>query len=239
MTTKTPAAAAAELPPLWTCYRVEFEFLTNLCASVPANPEIVKRWIQTREPKVKPIGGRSIEELNEEVLASLELGQGEPDETFSFLVFQRHAGGLVQRSGTVRAHVKDCARVLSAQYMKGRMQGERAFSTRVINGVYLDEAEYWLPIRRPDGSPVTEPDGAFDKAVHARTVRGVMNALKRFEFVAPPSRLAFTLKVLGTSASESDLHHLFSYGGTHGYAGERGDGEGRYRYSLTRIDAPK
>lgn len=218
---------------IWTIYRVRWEFLTRLCGSVPADPELVRKWLEAREPDVKPAGARSIEEINEEVLASLERGEEAPE--YSMLQFQRHNGGLVQRYGTVRAHLKDCARVLSAQYV-GRMQGERAFSTRVINGVYLDEHRYWIPICRPSGEPVTTSDGFMDKAVHVRGPRGEpLNALKRIEFINPPSVMEFTVKVLGECVTESDLRILFEYGGTHGYAGERSDGEGRYEYTLTRI----
>ena len=224
--------------PLWTKYRVRWTFLTKLCSSVPADPELVKAWLAARDPLVKPAGARSIEEINEEVLASIERGEGEADQTYSMLVFQRDHGQLVMRAGTVKAHIKDCARVLSVQFV-GRIQNERAFSTRVINGVYLDETEYWLPIRRPDGSPVTEPDGAYDKPVHPRGPQGTQSALKRFEYVSPPSMLEFTLKVLGKSVSATDLDHLFMYGGTHGYAGERSDGEGRYTYEIQRIDPPQ
>jgi hypothetical protein len=226
-----------ELSTLWTWYRVRWEFLTDLCASVPADPEVIKKWLEIREPLVKPAGALSIQEINEEVLASIERGEGEAPQAFSFLVFQRHAGAVCLRAATVRAHIKDCARVLSAQFV-GRIQGERAFSTRVINGVYHDERQYWLPVRRADGSIVTAPDSERDKAIHVRGPRGEpLSALKRFEVIAPPAVLDITLKVLGRSVSETDLHHLFTYGGTHGYGGERGDGEGRYTYTLERLDA--
>jgi hypothetical protein len=168
---------------------------------------------------------------------SIERGEGEPDQTFSFLVFQRHAGELVERYGTVKAHIKDCARILSSQYI-GKIEGEKAFSSRILNGVYLDPAQYWIPIGREDGEPVRVADGTFDKAIHVYIPgRGQMSALKRFEYIEPPSRMTFTLKVLGRSVSETDLHHLFEYGGVHGYAGERGDGEGRYTYTLERLEA--
>ena len=236
---KTPAATTSPGRDLWTQYRVRWEFLTSLCGSTPADPEVVAAWLAARQPKVKPAGALSIQEINEEVLASIERGEGEADQAYSMLVFQRHAGAIVMRAATVRAHIKDCARVLSAQFV-GRIQGERAFSTRVINGVYLDEREYWLPVCRPNGDRITAADGERDKAIHVRGPRGEpLNALKRFEFITPPCVLDFTLKVLGRSVSETDLHHLFSYGGTHGYAGERSDGEGRYEYQLTRIPAPE
>jgi hypothetical protein len=229
---------APVLPPLWNYYRVRWTFLTKLCSSVPADPEIVKKWLEAREPLVKPAGARSIEEINEEVLASVERGEGEADQSYSMLVFQRDRGSLVMRAATVKAHIKDCARVLSAQYV-GRIQGERAFSTRVVNGVYLDESIYWLPVLRPNGETITQADGAYDKPIHTRGPQGVQNALKRFEFIDPPSMLEFTLKVLGKSVSETDLHHVFTYGGVHGYAGERGDGEGRYSYTIERVKTEK
>jgi len=228
---------AVSLPALWTEHDVRWMFLTRLCASVPADPAVIQAWIAARQPRVKPAGALSIEEINEEVVASIERGEGEASQDYQMLVFQRHGGFCVERAGTVKAHMKDCARVLSAQFI-GRIQGERAFSTRVINGVYLDPATYWLPITRLDGDPVRTADGAFDKAIHVRGPRGEMlNALKRFEYIEPPSMMAFRLKVLGRSVSETDLHHLFTYGGVHGYAGERGDGEGRYTYEITRVDA--
>jgi hypothetical protein len=237
-TTDQPAAAPQSPSPLWTQYRVTWNFLTRVCGSTPADPEVINAWLEAREPRVKPAGALSIQEINEEVMASIERGEEFEPQNFSYLVFQRNAGHLVMRYSTVRAHIKDCARVLSAQYI-GRVQGERAFSTRVINGVYLDEREYWLPLRRPDGAFIAEHDGAQDKMVHGRGPHGEpLNALKRIQFVEPPTVLTFTLKVLGRSVSEVDLHHLFEYGGVHGYAGERSDGEGRYEYAIERIDAP-
>lgn len=219
---------------IWTQYRVRWEFLTRLCGSVPADPEMVKAWIDARQPRVKPAGAKSIQQINEEVIESL----GQPEESeFSVLQFQRNDGALVMRYGTIRAHIKDCARVLSAQYV-GRIQGERAFSTRVINGVYLDERTYWVPILRPNGKPVNKADGFMDKAVHVRGPRGEpLNALKRIEYIEPPTVIEFTLKVLGTSVTESDLHTIMEYGGVHGYAGERSDGEGRYTFEISGIDA--
>ena len=231
----SPPPTMSPTPALWTQYRVTWSFLTRVCASVPANPEIVKAWLDAWKPTTKPAGALSIEEINEEVLASLERGDDAPPE-FSMLVFQRHAGQIVMRAGTVRAHIKDCARVLSAQFI-GRIPKERAFSTRVINGVYPDEQVYWIPICREDGTVIREADGAYDKPIHTRGPQGVVNALKRFEYIEPPSQMTFTLKVLGRSISETDLHHILSYGGVHGYAGERGDGEGRYRYTLEKLDA--
>lgn len=212
---------------LWMTYDVRWDFLTKLCGSVPADPEIIEAWVKARAPKVRPAGARSIDEIQEEVFATIAAGDAEDKPEYSVLVFQRHEGVLCMRASTIRAHLKDCARVLSAQYMP-KVKGERAFSTRVINGLYPDETVYWVPIRRLDGTPVTKHDGELDKAIHVRGPMGQQqNAIKRFEYVEG-ARLDFRVKVLGESVRREDLSTLMQYGGVHGYAGERGDGEGKY-----------
>ena len=35
--------------------------------------------------------------------------------------------------------------------------------------------------------------------------------------------------------SKADLESIFEYGGVHGYAGERGDGEGRYFATVQEV----
>lgn len=221
-----------QMKDVWTQWTVEWEFLTKVCGSVPADPALVSKWLESRQPTVRPAGSRSMQEINEEVLASLERGAlDEEDEEASLLTFQRTDGTLVVRAGTIRAHLKDCARQLSSFFV-GRVKGERTFAVKVINCLYLDESQYWVPLLR-DGKPLAESDGFFDKAVHVMTRQGARSALKRIEYVDRPS-LRFKLKTLGTVIREDDLHVLFQYGGTHGYGGERGDGEGRYTYTLTK-----
>ena len=225
---------------MWTRYRVTWNFITSVCGSVPADPEIVKTWLESRKPRVQPPGGRSIDEINEEVLASLAEGEEFDEASSNILTFQRHQGVLCMRAATIKAHLKDCARVLSSLYI-GRIEKESAFSTKILNAVYPDPALYWVPLLRPDGSPITKHDGERDKAIHVSGPRGRMNALKRFEWV-DPVRMDFTLQVLSASGvgkktpavSEKDLATVMTYGGTKGYAGERGDGEGKYTFTLTQ-----
>lgn len=225
---------------MWTRYRVTWNFLGTVCGSVPADPEIVKTWLESRKPSVQPPGGRSIDEINEEVLRAVAEGDEFDEGASNILTFQRHQGVLCMRAATIKAHLKDCARVLSSLYI-GRIEKESAFSTKILNAVYPDPAIYWVPLLRPDGAPITKHDGERDKAIHVSGPRGRMNALKRFEWVAP-ARMDFTLQVLSASGigkktpavSAKDLATVMEYGGTHGYAGERGDGEGKYTFTLTQ-----
>jgi len=225
-----PLSSSVRGLSIWTPYLITWTFLTRLCGSTPADPDIIRRWIDARAPQNKPAaGGKSLQEIAEEVLASLN--EPAEEKKTSVLVFQRHEGQLVMRAATVRAHIKDCARQISS-LLVGKVAGEKSFAVRVVNGLYHDEHEYWLPVRRLDGTPITESSGIYQKPVHVMTPQGPMNSIKSIEYVEPPSRLTFVLKVLGRSVGLVDMETLFSYGGVHGYAGERSDGEGRYEWTI-------
>jgi hypothetical protein len=228
---------------MWRRYRLRLDGLTKLCGSVPADPEIRKAWLEARMPRVRPPGGRSIDEINEEVFATLaeqETATAFDEEASAMLVFQRHEGGCVMRAATVKAHIKDMARKLSRLYI-GKIKGESAFSTKLADAVYHDETQYWIPVLRPDGTPVTKHDGERDKPIHVYTPQGMRAAIKRHEWIEP-WRLDVVLKVLGAAGSkrpvvsEEDLTRVFQYGATHGYAGERSDGEGRYTFTITHLE---
>lgn len=226
---------------MWHKYLVRWEFFTKMCGSVPADPELVKAWIAARGPRVRAPGGKTLDEVTAEVIASLDRGDEFDETECNILTFQRAAAPFrsgtemltegvervcTVRAATIKAHLKDCARVMSG--MLGREKGERAFSTRVVNDLYPDPVRYWIPVLRPDGNPVTKHDGERDKPIHPRPGA---SALKRFEWIEP-GVLEFTLCVLAPRGKArlglSDLDMLMQYGGTHGYGGERGDGEGKY-----------
>lgn len=219
---------------IWSKYEVQMDFLTKLVASVPADPELVQKWLESRKPANRPPDSKSIAEVAQEVMDTLP-----ESEEVGMNVFQRFEGGLVIRLATVRAHLKDCARTLSRLYV-GKVEGEKSFAVKVINGLYYPPDVYWLPIlSQVDDKQFREATGAQDKPVHAQTPRGPINALKRFEFVEN-ARLRVPLWILTPKkgrpvVTEEDLETLFQYGSVHGYAGERSDGEGRYIATVQKL----
>lgn len=218
---------------MWSIYEIQWDFITSLCSSVPANPDMIEGWLNARRPSAKPPGGKSINEIQEEVVATLIGEQGIEQELLerSSLVFQRQDGNLVIRAATIRAHMKDCARVISREV--GKIKNEASWAVRFINTVYVDEALYWIPIlSQEDDQPMKKPAGVRQKAIH--TFRG--SALKSFEYVSE-ARLRFKIKVLGNHIKQEDLETVFIYGGVHGYAGERSDGEGKYTFKIEKESA--
>lgn len=220
---------------MWTRYLVKWEFLTSLYASVPADPEYIKRWLEARKPKVQPPQGRSLDEIAAEV-AETTLNP-EEQRVPQMLVFQRIKGVLSMRAATVRAHLKDCATVLSTLY-SGKVQGEKSFAVKVKNALYWPPDQYWIPILTKAGEPVMEASGVTERAVHFPGPRGPVSALKIFERV-DDAMMQFPLLVLTQPSgkgviSETDLKTLMMYGGTHGYGGERSYDGGRYVFTLAQ-----
>ena len=220
--------------PIWVEYMVTWSFPWWLCGGVPQNPDIVRDWLQSAMPTVKPAEAREIAEIQEEVLATLaspteerKIGINSFQKVAGQLVgFPDHLAVLVVRAATIRAHLKDCARAVS-RYVVGRVEGEAAFSTRFINCVYPDfPVQYWVPILR-DGRPLAQEDGWEEKPFSAMTPRGKISAFKRVGYVENV-QLRFRLRVAGGAVSIQDLAKVMEYGGTHGYGAERGMGHGRY-----------
>ncbi len=47
----------ATIKSIWFEYEVTSTFLTKLCASTPADPKIIAKWLEARKPKVIPAAG--------------------------------------------------------------------------------------------------------------------------------------------------------------------------------------
>jgi len=210
---------------LWTEYDVVWTFIRKLCGSVPGNPHLLETVLKARSPKVRPPGGKSIPEIQEEIVATLEEEEEEP----AVNVFQKVNNHLVVRSDNIRAHIKECARIVTWHYV-GYVQGEKSLTARTKNCVYIDD--YFIQILRPDGKLVADQDGRITKPIHTSGPRGQpINAIKTFEWIEP-ARLDFHLRVFGGVVKVEDLKTIMEYGGVHGFGGERSAGEGKYIFKI-------
>ena len=219
-----------EAKQLWSSYRVTWTFPGNLFGSVPKRTELVAGWLEARKPKATPANSRSIPEIQEEVVSTL-LEEDTPEEgaVRVALGFQSIDGSLVMRGATVRAHLKECARVVNTMYV-GKIEKERSLQWKIVNGLYVDE--YWIHIMR-DGQEVMSPTGSKELLVHAMTPRGPISSIKVVDFVSNV-HLTFTMKLL-CGVRIADVETIMQYGSVHGYAGERSMGEGRYLYAIEAL----
>lgn len=212
---------------MWKEYELTMKFTGRLCGSVPQAKELIRPWLEARAPAKAPEGVGvtlpTLEELEEEVAATIN--QASEVEERITLGFQRDPEGrLFVRSGTVKAHIKDCALQIS------KMVDVKNFRAKVANAVFVEPDR--LLLLREDGATIKDEDGDYEQAVHVMTMRGPRNALKRIRYVEHPV-IRCTIKVLDDGViREKHLRLILDYGSVHGYGGERSMGEGRYTYTL-------
>jgi hypothetical protein len=200
---------------MWTTYRVRWEFISQLCASVPGNSDLIAKWLAARAPTARPPQSKSLEEIASEVIETLAAGDESAPPEIATLVFQRVNGVLAVRLATIKAHLKDCAYQLQT-YVAGYVQGEKALRTKVANAVYWPATDPvimfhgtpFIPILDRNGKPFSTPNGVRvradgeedgvgprEKAIHVRTPQGERSALKAFEF-CEDAILEFPLSIL-------------------------------------------
>ncbi len=208
---------------MWKDYKVSMEFLGRLCGSVPQSKELVSVWLDARKPKRKPDDAKPLEEIEQEVLDSIDQ---EIEKTT--VGFQHDDTGLYVRGATIRAHIKDCANQIKD------LVKVKAFRAKVANRVYIEQYKVYLC---NNGTVLKDSHGTFEQPIHAMTPKGPINALKCVHYVEG-ARLEFTMKVLDDGNKEVTLDKIkkiFEYGQVHGYGGERSMGEGRYLWEILEI----
>jgi hypothetical protein len=213
---------------MWELFELQMTMTDKLCGSVPLSKELIRPWLEARAPAAKP-DGPSLDELEEDVLASIEAV-----EERTTLGFQQDDQGLFMRAGTIRAHLKDCSNQIR-DYL-----GVTALRSKLANRVFVEPDPLHI---HKNGGIVQSHDGEFERAVHVMTAQGPRNALKKIRYVEKPT-LTCTLRVLegpwkrteGKSLSTQEvLQAILEYGGFHGYSGERSMGEGRYTCTLKAV----
>lgn len=204
---------------MWKVFDVSLMFEGRLCGSVPLSKELIRPWLESRMPNTKPDDARPIDEIEEEVIATIQ-----ETEERTTLGFQQDENGLYVRAGTIKAHIKDCA-----NQVKDVLK-IKALRSKVANKVFIEPDPVY--ILRANGEHIKDVDGEFERAVHVMTAQGPRNALKRIRYIEQPI-LRFTVRLLEDKEVTPDvLLDIFKYGAVHGYGGERGMGEGRYSYSF-------
>jgi len=208
---------------IWKRYGVELEFEQPVAASIPKTPDEVAAMLQHRMPSEGAFKQMSdpvpVDELAEQVTE--EVGATEEAER-GWSTFKRDEDGIYLEARCLRGHIKDCAQQLAI------FLDIRGLKAKVANRVYVEPV--CLRPTRTDGTPVKEIDGTETRMIHVITKRGPRNDIKYVDYVSPPSRLVFTLKVLNDGLVDRKLiESLFEYGGTHGMGQERSQQWGQYR----------
>lgn len=225
-------------------FKVRWEFKNRLMAGTPANPALIGKWLEARKASeskykklvdtVPPEELKSLEQLEEEKVAALPNIPEEADT--SYLVFLRdEEKRLYLESYTIKAHLKDCCRVLGSK--ESELIKVKQFRSKFADRCFPGPEHIYITNGTPEPLQGDAPiAGQFwEHAVHVMTALGPRNALKSNEY-AEKATLEFTLKVLGDDVVDKEtLEMLMEYGSEHGYGGERGMGFGKYSYTVEEM----
>lgn len=243
---------------LWLDYKVEFNFTTAIFGSFPGAESVLRSFVEQKieKGKLKLKDGEGIKKKISEARKTLPSGKEMEDQRTlvfrriprewfgnnSYLLKEKKANSFLGvHGGSIRSHIKDCARALSQNFMPtAKGTGEKSLGVRATHGLYVQDN--WVPIVK-NGKPLSTFEFYEEFSIHTTDFRTgqPIDSLKRCEGVRNPVSLSFILKTLGSANGESslisreELAVIFEYGGIHGYGQERSRGYGRYVYEITPL----
>lgn len=229
--------------------RVTIEFFTPLLAAEPSH-----------HPAVQWVRGKQIEQLARELRKSEGLSAAEAeararalvDETLGALpstdeellhptVFYRHpeTGQVVLAGYHWKGYFKEKIPILllTRAARTKRLEEVRVRADDVSKELTIDEE--WIPLLRPDGSPVAAPDKLYGRILRRRDPRGFESTTPAVsEIVFPPCQATFTVTgVEGGAVTVSHIAEALVDGVFQGVGQWRTGGHGRFAVvSFERLD---
>ena len=234
-----------ELPPAWAA-DVEVEFFVEVLGSQPSLP-IAREWLLKRQKdtlstELQKIGASALE--SDEIAAALveETGAAIPDEPLPLnpTVFYRDrwTGRPVFADYQWVGFFKDRISVY-----RMRRPARRGTGTALIRpedvASYLSVWPRWIPLYRPDGSPVEAPEEELcQRPLRRRGIGKDVTAIAASEQILPPFRCQFRVVVFspddGHVITPSHVALALALGRYHGFLQWRNGGKGRF--TVTRFD---
>lgn len=236
---------------MWNEYALTMNFTTRLCGGSPRDPKLLERHVERRtatdaqHKKLKEEAAandrpplRSVSEVVDERLGTIDpVLDGTTEELEQRWVgFSADELGLFVPGGNVRAHLKDCAGVLTRAMKLGLVDnlGKMAnFHHHLKCAIYILEDR--VHIRDTEGKIVTKPSGYRDMTLSPMTAQGPRTCLKRVDYVED-AQIVCTVQMMAYSeVKPAHVQMCLEYGEQHGFGQDRSLQFGRYKATF----APK
>jgi len=246
--------AKTDMFEMWTELDLTLSFHNELCGGVPRQKDIVEAWIATRtatnpefervkrrKEKMELEPPRSLEEIKEEAIATLDPLPDDVEEQMkkSWVGFNRDDDGLFVKAGNLRAHLKDCATVLGKLLNKGHDYGwgggePKQFAAKIkdvlyVKGLITDDR---LHILDSQGNIIQQPTDYRDATLSVMTAQGPRTCLKRVDYIRPAVIKCKLQVLLGGEINRDHIYRCFQYGAVHGFGQDRSLQYGRYHFEL-------
>ncbi len=214
--------------PMFKKYKISLNFENQFAAGIPEDPSRLLDFLDARAPTKVPEDAVPIEDLAEIVADQTLPSDDSSEEAAMTTTFKQQDGTLVYEARCIKAHFKDCAFILSKNFLE-----KRGLKTAVANRIQVGPE--MLKLHR-NGEMLTDVDGKEIRPITVQTRQGPRTAVKIVKFVNAP-QFEFILTVLNDGVVDIDLlTTLLTYGGTmKGMGQDRNMGWGRYSFEIEEV----
>ena len=208
---------------MWSYYEVELRLTGRLMGGIPKHPDLIKAWLEARKPSEAAFARMEnptpIGTLAEQVAEQVEAEAIEANKVWVGFKHDKEKGLYVD-SYHLKSHLKDAASVLRGY------ADIRNFKAKFSERVFMSDEPIYLS--------KDKPDGFWEHPVHVMTLQGPRSALKRNDYVEGVTLQARFRVLADKVITEDTLQQMFEYGSVCGFGAERGLGNGRYTFTLTK-----
>lgn len=184
---------------------------------MPASKKIREEYVTSKAPKPE------IAEMESQI-NDYELNEK------GVTVFARNEKGEVcWMSHHIKGYFKEAFSALKDQLGIANIKG------KVDTLIFVEP--HFIPIKRSDGTTITEPDGRLERTLRANTMQGPKTALQSSEKIETPWQIEIEISLIpnqGTPKSKpvtwDAIETALEYGAYYGISQWRSAGYGRFRY---------
>lgn len=233
---------------MWNKCTLTMDFTTRLCGGSPRDAKLLERHVERRtatDAEFKKLQAevtandrpplRTVSEVVDERVDTIDVVPDGTTEEMEqrWVGFSKDELGLFVPGGNVRAHLKDCAGVLTKAMKLGHIDGLVAmanFAHHLKNAVYVREDR--VHIRDKEGKRVMEASGYRDMTLSPMTAQGPRTCLKRVDYVEDARIVCTVLMMEYSQVKIAHLRKCLEYGEQHGFGQDRSLQFGRYKATL-------
>jgi len=199
-------------------YAVTLTTITEMLGSIPADPEVYKRFIAEKAKENKSYTAEEIAVRTEAELASLNREREEQ----GWSTFHKDENGIFQLDYVIRGHMKEaCASVTGKSEVP-------VFKSKIDRWAFIfPQVIYW----QREGNPVLKEDSVRERPIRVMTPQGPRTSLKRSDSLRVGVSISFEVHVLPLGQrelNETRLREWFAYGKYQGFGEWRNASYGRF-----------
>lgn len=214
---------------LWKHFRITLDVKNRIVGGIPANPDLIKPWIEATMKEVSDEARQKIIEATKAELPAV----ADAKSKMMWTTLKQDEKGVFIEGRQVKSMFKESSNILRDMLVKAEKkaggEGKSRFTnlkSKVAERLYVEDERIYF---ERDGKLLSKPDGAEEKPIHVMTAQGERDALKKFDFVSAPARLTINVRILGDGVVDQDLMEmLLEHSSYNGLGADRSQGNGLF-----------